>query len=755
MLHWSLYPVAHSYLLVCFAALVLVGLLALGPARSKTTRGRRLALVGIRLAVVVLVILAMLRPTLVYMKTEKQAATLIVLVDRSRSMSVPDESGGKTRWEALIQTLDHATGALAELAEDFEIKAYTFDAETQPAEVADGRIQLGEAPEGRQTAIGSALEDVLRYQAGKRLLAVVLLSDGAQRAYSPRDVLPQTAASRLKPLGYPLFTVRFGKSRGLGQAQDVAVKDLLANQRVFVKNELTVTGLVRVDGYTGREIPVQLLAETASGEMKPVAEESLKVIADGELIPVKFTYVPQLPGEYKLSLEAVGQPGELVTTNNRLSTFVNVLKGGLNVLYLEGFPPRVEQKYLRWALDASPDVNVETVHIDPRRPEETRPADLAERFKPGKYEVYILGDLDSSVFQAGELEDLADTVSKGAGLIMLGGFHSFGPGGYAETPLASVLPVRMNRFERQGLDDETSQDLHLAGPLKMMPTQIGALRFPMMLAGDQQASRAVWAQLPPLGGANRFRLDAIKPLAEVLAEADSNQPLLVAHTYGDGRVMAFAGDTTCHWWMRGYEHAHKRFWRQVVLWLARKDESLEGTVWVKLDQRRFSPGQRVQFSVGAQSPAGGAVVGADYQAEIVLPDGKRQAVELVAGSGQMTGSFRATQAAGDYTVSVTATKDGQPLGTARSRFLVFEQDLELDNAAADASVLESLAAMTGGRSLVPEELSNLVKRMTEDTESLEVHTETKKPLWDTWGLFALLVGLLATEWYLRKRWGLV
>ena len=754
MLHWSLYPVGDSYLLVCSAALVLLGLLALGPARSKTSSRRRAALVGIRLAVVVLVILAMLRPTLVYTKTEKQAATLIVLVDRSRSMSVPDESGGKTRWETLIQTLADAKRALAELAEDFEIKAYTFDAETQPADVVDGQIRSGEAPDGRQTAIGSALEDVLRYQAGKRLLAVVLLSDGAQRAYSPRDVLPHTAASRLKPLGYPLFTVRFGKSRGLGQAQDVAVKDLLANQRVFVKNELTVTGQVRVDGYTGGEIPVQLLAETSPGQMKTVAEESLKVIADGELIPVKFTYVPQLPGEYKISLEAVGQPGELVGTNNRLSTFVNVLKGGLNVLYLEGFPPRVEQKYLRWALDASPDINVETKHINPRRPE-TRPSDLAERFKPGKYEVYILGDLDSSVFRAGELEDLADTVSKGAGLIMLGGFHSFGPGGYAETPLASVLPVRMNRFERQGLDDEISEDLHLAGPLKMMPTQIGAIRFPMMLAGDQQASRAVWAQLPPLGGANRFRLDALKPLAEVLAEAGSDQPLLVAHDYGDGRVMAFAGDTTCHWWMRGYEHAHKRFWRQVVLWLARKDESLEGSVWVKLPQRRFSPGQRVEFSVGAQSPAGGAVEGADYQAEIVLPDRKKQALELVGGSGQMTGSFRATQAAGDYTVHVTATKDGQPLGSARSRFLVFEQDLELDNAAADASVLESLAAMTGGRSLVPEELSNLIKQMTEDTESLEVRTETKKPLWDTWGFFVLLVGLLATEWYLRKRWGLV
>src|SRR3990170_8125065 len=435
MLHWSLYPVGDSYLLVGSVALVLLGLLAVGPAREKTSRGRRAILLGIRLAVVVLVILAMLRPTLVYTQTEKQAATLVVLADRSRSMSVPDEIAGRTRWEALRRTLADAKGPLTKLAEDFEIKAFTFDSEAHPADVVGGEIRLDGEPDGLQTAIGSVLEDVLRLQAGKRLLGIVLLSDGAQRAYPPRDVLPQTAASRLKPLGYPLFTVRLGKSRGLGQAKDVAVKDLLANPRVFVKNELLVTGQIRVDGYTGREIPVQLLVETSPGQMEPVAQENVKVTADGELIPVKFTHIPQLPGEYKITLAAVGQPGELVETNNRLSTFVNVLKGGLNVLYLEGFPPRAEQNFLRRALDSSADIHVDVVHVNPRPPD-TRPPDLPERFKPGKYEVYVLGDLDSSVFEDGELADLADAVSKGAGLIMIGGVHSFGPGGYADTPLA-------------------------------------------------------------------------------------------------------------------------------------------------------------------------------------------------------------------------------------------------------------------------------------------------------------------------------
>ena len=47
---------------------------------------------------------------------------------------------------------------------------------------------------------------------------------------------------------------------------------------------------------------------------------------------------------------------------------------------------------------------------------------------------------------------------------MLGGFHSFGPGRYCETPLADVLPVAMDRLERQSFDDPIRERPALARP---------------------------------------------------------------------------------------------------------------------------------------------------------------------------------------------------------------------------------------------------------------------------------------------------
>jgi hypothetical protein len=334
---------------------------------------------------------------------------------------------------------------------------------------------------------------------------------------------------------------------------------------------------------------------------------------------------------------------------------------------------------------------------------------------------------------------------------MLGGLHSFGPGGYAETPLADVLPVVMDRLERQRLGEAPSPDLHILQPIKMRPSVRSSREYLMTLAstGNSQA----WEKLPPLDGANRFR--RIKPAAHVLAEGPGSEPLLVAQESGNGRVLAFAGDSTWRWSMHGHADLHKRFWRQVVLWLARKDQQTDGNVWISLDQRRFGPNMRVEFTAGARSPEGDPVVDADFQAEIVLPDGSRRAVPLARQGDHFAGSFLETQAAGDYTIQLSATQGGQSLGSAQARFLVYEQDLELDNSAADRTLMDSLAQMTGGESLAPEQLPGLLEELKKLPAQLAIPVQTKRTLWDQWPLFLLLAGLLSVEWFLRKKWGLV
>ena len=737
------------YLSVAAVAAGLLLLLLLGPGRSRATPRRRGALVAMRLASIVLVVLTMLRPTIVYTDTQKQSATLVVLLDRSRSMSVRDAFGEKSRWQALIEAVREATPALADLGEDLKIKVYAFDAQAEEIDFSQGKLTLPTKPEGRQTAIGSVLEDVLRREAGQRLAGVLLLSDGAQRAFAPRDVVPQVAARQLKDLGFPLYTVAFGQASGLGQVSDVALKDLAVDPTVFVKNQLTVGGTIRIDGYAGKNVLVQLQVETSPGKMETVDSAPVSATEDGRELRVELKHVFETPGEYRIALRAVPQRGEAVTTNNEMSTYVTALKGGLNVLYLEGrLSP--EQKFLRRAIGQSQDTQLDLIRIDAQRPE-TRPSDLVERFERGKYDVYMIGDLHSAAFEEGDMEKLRDTVVEGAGLIMLGGIHSFGPGEYYNTPLAEVLPVEMDKLDRQGFDEPVRSDMHLAGPLAIRPTDAGLRHF-VMLLDEPAASAARWAQLAPLDGANRLTK---KPAATVLAESEQGEPLLLASAAGRGRVMAFAADSTWHWPMLGHADEHRRFWRQVVLWLARKDQATDQSVWVKMDQRRFAPGSRVEFAAGARSAQGEPLDDAVITAQVRSPDGKSAPLQVSREAGQSTGALAQAQAAGEYVLSVTAAHEGKTLGTAQARFLVFENDLELDNPAADPTALAGLAAMTGGESISPEGLSDLLERLKEFPKQLEVQVQTRAELYDNWWLMATMIGLFCVEWFLRKKWGLV
>jgi hypothetical protein len=278
------YPIADSYWFVAVVAAALLAIVALvGPGRDRVSLGRRLTLALIRCGIILLVVLAMLRPTLVYTETHKEKATLVLLVDQSRSMQVRDCLNNKTRWASLLATLQDSVPALRNLSRDFEVKAYTFDAETHSTDVNDGKLVLPEIPAGQQTAIGAALDDVLNQENGKRLLGIVMLTDGRQQAIYPRDTSAQDVAARLRRQGYPAFPVVFGQSRELGGVQDVAVVDFPPPASVFVKTEMAIHGEIKISGYVNQPIPVRVLMEMPGGKMEEIARQNVTATADGRL----------------------------------------------------------------------------------------------------------------------------------------------------------------------------------------------------------------------------------------------------------------------------------------------------------------------------------------------------------------------------------------------------------------------------------------------------------------------------------------
>ena len=291
----------------------------------------------------------------------------------------------------------------------------------------------------------------------------------------------------------------------------------------------------------------------------------------------------------------------------------------------------------------------------------------------------------------------------------------------------------------------------------MRPTEQGLRHYVMQFDADPRVNKQRWEALPPLLGANRFDRtrprDSLRPGATLLAEGPNGQSLLVMQMAGSGRVLAFAGDTTYRWWFHGFEEEHKTFWRQVVLWLAKMEGGGSGTCWITVENNRLFPGDTAKFQVFMRSETGEEIRNFDATARVSKPDNTTEEVTLVVEGGIPTGSFRATEFSGDYTIQAAAVHNGDTK-QGIARFLVQDRNLELDDPRASPPLLATIAERTGGKSVPPEQLGALIDDLLQQSDKLVEKRETKRTLFDTWTLLLLFISILSVEWFLRKYWGL-
>ena len=217
MIEWSLSPIFNSYTAVTALMAAMALLLLVTPSFGRVTTPRRGALIAVRMGVLLLLLVAMLRPTRVYTTTEQQSAVLLLMLDQTRSMTLPSAVEGKSRWQRQRETLLALEDQLAELSEVFDIRLYGYDDQLHPLRMEAGRLELPSEPSGDLTDIGTTLHEAVQRELGKRLLGAIMLGDGAQTAFAPGVEMPE-AGRELARLEYPLYTVVFGPTGGAAQA---------------------------------------------------------------------------------------------------------------------------------------------------------------------------------------------------------------------------------------------------------------------------------------------------------------------------------------------------------------------------------------------------------------------------------------------------------------------------------------------------------------------------------------------------------
>ena len=735
-----------------FAAGVLIAVLAvIRMAYPRQIRhlpaARRKLLAGLRLSVALLLFLLMLRPSLIIQSQDESGATVYVLLDYSRSMKTEDAAGGATRRQELVALMDKAAPFLKTIAEKTEVRLRNF------SDQVTATASAGPEADGTMTALGRIMELSAEEMGKGRVPAVLLLSDGRQAASGKLDIDPLTIARRYGRLQRPIYSLGFGSTQAASASLDLALQDLDLARDVFQGNVLPIRVRLKSTGAQGQQARVKVslenrigLVEGKSGPLEPVpttdASRPLSIVSitsptDDQQVTLQI--VPEQAGELKLVVEAEPLPGEARQTNNRVETIIRVRRGGIRVACFDII--RSEQKWLRKINDSS------RIQLDfhPIRSKEFNDRNqIPDRyFQPGNYDAFILGDVPASAFRPDQILNMARCCNQGAGLMMIGGRQNFGQGGWAQTPLASLLPVELPLVNQQ-----------LTQPQKMLPSRDGLGHFVMQIAAPEQ-NRSRWDQLPPLSGANALVLKN-NSLAQVLAVSADGIPLLIGQGTGRGRVLAFAGDTTWQWTMQGFEEEHARFWRQIIFWLTRKETDDSQSVWIQANPRDLGTGMPTELSFGARDAQGQPLPDISFEVEVTDPTGKVLPLVPQAASGMSLAEFKDTLEPGDYWARVRATRAGQMFGNIGvTRFHVIARDPELDDPSADFAMLREISHASGGEFLTEQQLLERLKSWANaGLPGLSLKRQERITLWDNWGTLLLIITIMGCEWALRRKSGL-
>jgi len=730
-------------IVIAVGALGLALAWAYNRARGKSTPRDRMLLTGARVAILGLAGFALLRPTLLVSTAVPQKNAVAILIDDSRSMRIAD-AGGRTRGEVAQRLLGTRDSALARaLGERFQLRYYRFSANADP--MPDGRALTFE---GRRSHLGSALDRARQDLSTVPLAGMVVITDGADNSAS---ALAEPLLA-LKARGLPVYTIGVGAPRF---ERDIEITRVEVPHTALRGTALVANVVVAQRGFAGRK--VKLLAEDGG---RIVASEELTLRGEGEESPVRMRVVTSETGPRQLRFRIAREAGELIADNNARDALVTVTDGAEKILYVEG-EPRFELKFIRRAV--RDDENLRLVAL--QRTAENKflrlgvedSLELVAGFPKTREELFgyravILGSVEASFFTLEQLRMLADFVGeRGGGLLLLGGRSAFAEGGYAETPLADVMPVEVTRSGEHR--EEYFAELNVS------PTAAGALHPATQIGASEQASVDRWKTMPALTTVNR--IGRVKPGATALlvghdtSSSGGERQIVLAHQrYGRGKAIAFPVQDSWVWQMHATmavdDVAHETFWRQMLRWLV--SNVPERVTMIAPDH--VAPGEIVAVRAQVNNESFLAVNGAAVRANVIGPDGAPLDVPfewIVDKDGEYRGSFAAGKP-GLYRIRLSATVGDSVITGGENYIVAHDIQQEMFGAAQRPALLERIARETGGRYYTPQNAEAIARDMIYTSSGTTVSEQLD--LWDMPIMFIALMGLIAAEWMLRRKWGL-
>lgn len=659
---------------------------------------------------------------------------LTVVVDRSDSMTLPDNRGRSRLDDALANWR-----RLEKPAQTYfgETRYYSFAEDLRTAATLEEALtRTGGTSE---TKLYQSISQLLKKPAAERPEAIVVLTDGVDTSNESEALLRESAIA----VGVPVYFVP-GNNRSARPDPFLRVREWRVPPTALPNSEFSVEVAFEAFSRADRTVPFSLWQAG-----RQISAGELALTTGSNLVPRSFPVRVAEPGAVEFVLR-LGAARDAPVVARAVTRVVSPREKKIRVL--------IHQGSLDWgfrhftaALRTDPTFEFTTI-ITPDSglafarggPSGNtmleRLPDSAQPLAP--FHCVVLTQPNPARFTNAQQQALVEFVRAGGALFFMSP-DAEAMARFAGTPLQELLPV--------SLEPAGAPGANLTGKLlAFLPTETGRTSpiFARAASGGATLQPRFIDYVP---------VSRAKPGAEVMAvhptavDPVSKQPhiLIATQSFGRGRGALLTTDSLWRWKLDEPSDARvvETFWQQLLLAIATPREVGGLRFFNVPTQARV--GQTVKLRLGGITSEKLPV------AVIKDPEGHTNRVTAVlTQDAEAPWSIDWTpQQAGPWEIAAGIEKGP---GVNIFPFVVAEVAGELARSPPALDLLRMLAGETGG-SLLTQEPPAAWKPATEkkEQEPDAVASERFEPEWNKWTLLLAALGLYAAELIFRRRWKLL
>ena len=675
--------------------------------KPTTSPTLRWTLATVRSVTLVLLLTSMAEPAVSMLHRVLVPPQLSILLDRSQSMAVV-ESG--------ISRMGRIAGILG----DAQFQQQLKKVDTRYTAVSDTAEEISRAM-GMNLSVGGHSTNLSRgiriggqqFTGRTQSRSMLLISDGGHN-------LGEDPITLAQELGVPVFALGVGSPEA---APDVRLVDVDLSKSAYVGHPLTLVVNLVNHGFAGTPGEVVVM----DGD-DTLATKKLVLSRAGQTQSVSIDINPETAGPQYLRVLVDPHIGEGNRSNNEILAFTKILGARIRVLLVAGGPSH-ELSFLSRSLAADSSIAVISMIY---KNQETAYEDHWQELS--RADAVILSNVGQGTVSAQHLKAIAEKVAKGSGLLIVGGTKAF-QSWIATEGIEKVLPVRL---------------AHAAYVAKEIPVRISKERQSHPVLAP--LARDLWSNIAPLSGYVPTVKEDQRGISLMYAPVDKDPPLVVAGTYGAGKVIAALSPS--FWRLDfvtsgagGRPQGIRHFWQSAVHWIAQRETS--GRLQAAPERQVYRAGEPLTFTAQvfdeffrAQNGAEVTVAFGDVSFQLEEADGEYQATW-----------DRQGLEPGPYSFNASARYAGHVIGEDRGEFVIERHSVEDGDLRADTLLLQQIAQVSGGRYGRLNNWQALMRSLNLQTQILE-EIDTHR-LWGSIWPMAAAIALLVVEWTVRKRIGMI